>query len=109
LEVDKWSYTEIHPGLLSTIGDPLGKGLEKGLSPVGAALSPVTNTLSKTVGGITKPALGPVVGAKEDKSEVLGGENKDSYVHGKDSLGGRVQTGDNPLGLDQTGKWGFQE
>lgn len=96
-------------GLLSGIGDPIGKGLETGLKPVGVALSPVTNTLGSSVGGITKPALGPLVGEKKERAEVLGGDNKDSYVHGKDSLGGRLQTGDNPLGLDQTGKWGFRE
>ena len=50
-----------------------------------------------------------MLGEKDERMEVLGGENKDSYVHGKDSLGGRVQDADNPLGLDQTGKFGFQE
>jgi hypothetical protein len=68
-------------------------------------VAPLTNA----VGGITKPALGPVAGTKEEKAEVIGGDNKDSYEHGKDSLGGQLQTGDNPLGLDQTGKFGFRE
>lgn len=40
---------------------------------------------------------------------MLGGGNKDSYVHKKESIGGKVQTGENPLGLDQTGRWGFRE
>jgi hypothetical protein len=61
------------------------------------------------VGGITKPVLGPIAGTKDEKAEVLGGNNLDSYERGKQSLGGNLQTGDNPLGLDQTGKWGFQE
>lgn len=69
----------------------------------------LTKPITSAVGGITRPILGPVVGEKEEKAEVLGGDNKDSYEHGKDSLGGRLQTGDNPLGLDESGKWGFRE
>lgn len=91
------------------IGDPLGKAVGTGLSPLGAGLGKVLQPVGNVVGGITKPALGPIAGNQEEKAEVLGGKNLDSYTHGKDSLGGRVQTADNPLGLDQTGKWGFQE
>lgn len=87
----------------------MGKGLGTVLRPVGVGVETVTKPLANTVGGITRPALGPVTGEKEEKAEVLGGNNKDSFEHGKDSLGGRLQTGDNPLGLDQTGKWGFRE
>lgn len=65
--------------------------------------------MTEGVGGITKPVLGPLAGKQEEKMEVIGGENKDSYAHGKDKLGGRLQTGENPLGLDDTGKWGFEE
>ena len=79
------------------------------LSPVGAVVGTVTKPVTSTVGSITRPALGPVAGEKSEKMEVLGGDNKDSYEHGKDSLGGRVQEADNPLGLDQTGKFGFRE
>jgi len=38
--------------------------------------------------------------------DVLGGKNKDSY-EGPEKIAGKEQTGDNPLGLDQTGRWGF--
>jgi hypothetical protein len=79
------------------------------LSPVGAVLGTVTKPLGNAVGGITKPVLGPVAGTTDEKAEPLGGKNYDSYEHSKDSLGGQVQTGENPLGLDQTGKWGFRE
>lgn len=79
------------------------------LRPIGVGVETITKPITSTVGSITKPALGPVVGQKEEKAEVLGGNNKDSYEHGKDGLGGRLQTGDNPLGLDQSGKWGFRE
>lgn len=90
-------------GPLKYVGDPLGKGLGTVLSPVGAGLGKVTGPLGNAVGGITKPALGPFLGKKEEKAEVLGGDNKDSYVHGKISLGGHLQTGENPLGLNETG------
>jgi hypothetical protein len=89
--------------------DPVGEGLNTVLSPVGAAVGTITKPLTKAVGGITKPALGPVAGEHEEKAEVLGGGNLDSYEHGKQGLGGRLQTGENPLGLDDTGKWGFRE
>lgn len=65
--------------------------------------------MGDVVGGVTKPALSPLMGTKDQRSEIVGGDNKDSYVHGKDSLGGQMQSGDNPLGLEQTGKWGFRE
>ena len=79
------------------------------LRPVGIGVETITKPIVSGVGGITRPALGPVAGEKQEKAEVLGGDNKDSYEHGKDGLGGRLQTGDNPLGLDQSGKWGFRE
>lgn len=87
----------------------MGNALGTGLRPVGAVVETVTKPVSDVVGGITKPMLGPIAGAKEEKMEVLGGNNKDSYEHGKQGLGGREQTGDNPLGLDQTGKFGFRD
>ncbi|KAK4986546.1 hypothetical protein LTR66_001005 [Elasticomyces elasticus] len=58
-------------GLLGPILDPLGKGLQKGLSPVGSV-----------VGGMTQP-INP--GKKDDEKEK--------------PMGGKEQTGDNPLGL----------
>jgi len=82
-------------GPLQPVLDPVGKGLGTVLSPVGAVVSGITKPLTSVVGSVTKPALGPVVGTHEE--------------HGKDSLGGRLQTGDNPLGLDQTGKFGFRD
>jgi hypothetical protein len=39
---------------------------------------------------------------------VLGGKNKDSY-NKPEKIAGKEQTGDNPLGLDQTGRWGFED
>jgi hypothetical protein len=83
--------------------------LGTGLRPIGVGVETITKPLTNAVGGITKPVLGPIVGSKDEKMEVLGGNNKDSYEHTKESIGGKLQTGDNPLGLDQTGRWGFRE
>jgi hypothetical protein len=96
-------------GPLAPVLDPLGKGLGTGLRPVGVVVETLTKPVATGLGGITRPVLGPVTGEREEKAEVLGGNNKDSYEHGKQGLGGREQTGDNPLGLDQTGKWGFRD
>jgi hypothetical protein len=49
------------------------------------------------------------MGHEEEKSELLGGKNKDSYESKPESIAGKEQTGQNPLGLDQTGRWGFQD
>ena len=68
-------------GLLSFIGDPVGKGLNKGLSPVG-----------KLVGGVAQP-----FGSGKSNTDKLQGNTKED-----DSLkriGGQEQTGQNPLGL----------
>jgi hypothetical protein len=96
-------------GLLAPVLDPVGKGLGTVLRPVGVGVETITKPVGNALGGITRPALGPIAGEKEERAEVIGGNNKDSYEHGKQGLGGRLQTSDNPLGLDQTGKWGFRE
>ncbi|KAI8932932.1 hypothetical protein NX059_010403 [Plenodomus lindquistii] len=96
-------------GLLSKIGDPAGKVLGTALRPLGAPLEKgLTGPLGNALGGTTRGALGPLMGTEEEKSELLGGKNKDSYA-GEEKLGGREQTGENPLGLDQSGRWGFEE
>ncbi|OAL56405.1 hypothetical protein IQ07DRAFT_554292 [Pyrenochaeta sp. DS3sAY3a] len=96
-------------GLLSSIGDPIGSVLQTGLRPIGAPLEKgVTGPLGSALGGTTRGALGPLLGSEEERSEVLGGKNKDSYA-GEEKIGGKEQTGQNPLGLDQSGRWGFEE
>jgi len=88
------------PGnVLGTALRPLGAPLEKG----------VTGPLGNALGGTTRPALGPLMGHEEEKSELLGGQNKDSYESKPESIAGKEQTGQNPLGLDQTGRWGFED
>ncbi|CAO2652354.1 Nn.00g006370.m01.CDS01 [Neocucurbitaria sp. VM-36] len=97
-------------GLLSFVGDPAGKVLGTALRPLGAPLEKgVTGPLGEAVGGTTRSALGPLMGTEDQKSELLGGKNKDSYESKPEKIAGKEQTGDNPLGLDQTGRWGFQD
>ncbi|KAI5250155.1 hypothetical protein E4T42_05058 [Aureobasidium subglaciale] len=62
-------------GLFSPLGDPLGNALNKALSPVGTAVGGLTN------GGYTK--------SKE----------MDKPKEEEKSIGGKEQTGQNPLGL----------
>ena len=97
-------------GLLSKIGDPAGKVLGTALRPIGAPLEKgVTGPLGNALGNVTRPTLGPLMGEEHEKAEVLGGQNKDSYASGPDKIGGKEQTGGNPLGLDQSGRWGFED
>lgn len=73
-------------GLLSPLGDPLGKALNKGLSPVGSV-----------VGGLAQP-----FGSGASNTDKLRGTSKDaeaSSSQSHSSLGGKEQTGQNPLGL----------
>lgn len=49
------------------------------------------------------------MGKKDERAEVIGGNNKDRYEHTKESIAGKEQTGENPLGLDNTGRFGFRE
>ncbi|KAF1837414.1 hypothetical protein BDW02DRAFT_518998, partial [Decorospora gaudefroyi] len=67
-------------GLLSSIGDPIGATLNTTLRPIGAPLEKaVTGPLGSALGGTTRPALGPLMGHEEERSELLGGKNVDSY------------------------------
>jgi hypothetical protein len=57
-----------------------GNVLGTALRPIGAPLEKgVTGPLGNALGGTTKPALGPLMGHEEEKSEYLGGKNVDSY------------------------------
>lgn len=67
----------------------------------------ITGPLGDALGGTTRGALGPLLGKEEERSELLGGKNVDSYSK-PEKIAGKEQTGQNPLGLDQTGRWGFE-
>ncbi|KAH7406780.1 hypothetical protein DE146DRAFT_630069 [Phaeosphaeria sp. MPI-PUGE-AT-0046c] len=97
-------------GLLSAVGDPAGRVLNTALRPIGYPLEKgVTGPLGNAVGGGTRGVLGPLLGNEDERMEIVGGKNKDSYDSGPDKIAGKEQTGQNPLGLDQSGKWGFEE
>ncbi|KAI4739792.1 hypothetical protein E4T50_09777, partial [Aureobasidium sp. EXF-12298] len=66
----------LYTGLLSFLGDPLGKGLEKGLSPVG-----------NLVGGTGDRMAGFTKQDQPKKGEAY------------EKFGGKEQNGQNPLGL----------
>jgi hypothetical protein len=67
--------SNMETGLLVPLGDPLGSALNKGLSPLGTAIGGITN------GGYTK--------SKE----------MDKAAEEQQSVGGKEQSGQNPLGL----------
>lgn len=93
-----------------TTNHSTGSVLGTALRPIGAPLEKgVTGPLGNAIGGTTRPALGPLMGEDHERSELLGGKNKDSYESKPESIAGKEQTGDNPLGLDQTGRWGFAD
>jgi len=69
-------------GLLSFIGDPVGKALNKGLSPIG-----------NVVGGLAQP-----FGSGSSNTDKVSGNTPKEDEMSK-STGGKEQTGQNPLGL----------
>ncbi|KAF2157310.1 hypothetical protein K461DRAFT_317427 [Myriangium duriaei CBS 260.36] len=79
-------------GILAPIGDPLGKGLETGLSPIGAGIGKATGPVAEGASNVTKPLM-----------ESLGmgdrGELKEQEAQKNETIGGKEQTGQNPLGL----------
>ncbi|KAL2356279.1 hypothetical protein BJ546DRAFT_830066, partial [Cryomyces antarcticus] len=60
-------------GLLSPVGDPLGRGLHKALEPLGIVVSAVTQPLTDGLGSVTKPVLSPFLGTDEEKEEFYEG------------------------------------
>ena len=80
---------------LSPVGNVLGKGFEKGAGPLGAVVEPV-------VGGVMKSGkgFGDTFGVGFGNEE--GGPAKQQeaeHARMKEDVGGKEQTGDNPLGL----------
>lgn len=75
--------------MLSAVGDPLGKGLQTGLKPVGAVVGGVTSPVAEGASKVTTPA-----------ANALGvGKGQESLAEGDGKIGGNPQTGANPLGL----------
>jgi hypothetical protein len=74
------SFTNPTTGLLSFIGDPIGKGLEKTLNPVGSLIGGTGDRMA----GFMK---------QDEQKKGSGGEG------GYEKFGGKEQNGGNPLGL----------
>ncbi|TKA65767.1 hypothetical protein B0A49_09653 [Cryomyces minteri] len=60
-------------GILSPVGDPLGRCLHKALEPLGIVVSAVTQPLTDGLGSVTKPVLSPLLGTDEEKEEFYEG------------------------------------
>lgn len=57
-----------------------GKVLGTALRPIGAPLEKgVTGPLGNALGGSTRGVLGPLLGNEEERMEIIGGKNGDSY------------------------------
>ncbi|ETN39225.1 uncharacterized protein HMPREF1541_05448 [Cyphellophora europaea CBS 101466] len=81
--------------VLSPVGKPLGKGLETAGKPIGGLVEPIVGGISKageTFGNEMSIGFGNKEGgpAKQQEAEA---------AKMKEPLGGKEQTGDNPLGL----------
>jgi hypothetical protein len=80
-------------GLLSPITDGVGQVLEKGLKPIGHVVGQVGNPSGEALINVEKQV-------KKEKGYSDEDNNKpDSELPGGERIGGKAQTGDNPLGL----------
>ena len=65
-----------------------GNALGTGLRPLGAALeTTVTGPLGNLVGEATRGTLGPFLGNREERLEILGGEDKENRKQGQENSG----------------------
>ena len=89
--------------VLSPVGKPLGKGLEQVGKPVGAVLGSVVDggimAGGRAAGGIANTGAGGMdtESMNKDWEKVKEDRRKDEEMH--EPVGGKEQTGENPLGL----------
>ena len=76
---------------MSPVGKPLGKGLETVAAPVGGVVEPLVGGLMKS-GSAFGSAAGVGAGNMEHK-------NREAEEERHRPIGGKEQTGENPLGL----------
>lgn len=81
-------------GLLAPVGDPLGRVLETGLKPVGSGVGALTGPVAEGAAKTTKPLMDAV--GMGDRGEIKEQEKRKQEYK---PLGGKPQTGENPLGL----------
>ncbi|PNS16607.1 hypothetical protein CAC42_4571 [Sphaceloma murrayae] len=79
-------------GLLAPLGDPLGKALGTAVSPIGAGVGKATGPVAEGATQVSKPIMDKL--GMEDR-----GEAKEQAEKKQDRIGGKEQTGQNPLGL----------
>lgn len=83
--------------MLSGVLDPVGSGLGKVLSPVGATVNGITKPATGAIGAGLEPVMDTVM-APARKGQQAGQVSKEQnkpYEH----YGGKEQNKDNPLGL----------
>ena len=78
--------------------DPVGSVLETGLKPVGYGLNTVTGPVTDIVGGVTRPTVGAGIEAGKEKVGAAD-QKRQEEMKLKERIGGKEETGDNPLGL----------
>ena len=83
----------LQPGPLSIVGDPLGKGLEKGLAPLGHVTGKIGEPNGQALLDVQKQMKEE--NGYSDKTSTF---TKDQGPGGK-PIGGAKPTGENPLGL----------
>ncbi|EXJ53995.1 hypothetical protein A1O7_09332 [Cladophialophora yegresii CBS 114405] len=92
------------------LGTSAGDKIESTLSPVGKNVGPVLEKGGGVVGGVVDPVLGGVMRSGKGFGEQLGvgygnaeggpaKAQEAEHKRMKEDLGGKEQTGDNPLGL----------
>lgn len=95
---------------LSSYGNNFGNSIESTLSPVGNVMGKGFETVGKPVGGIVEPLLGGVMrsggafgsavgvgSGNMDKKNAAAAEESEKLKNME--MGGKEQTGENPLGL----------
>ena len=80
-------------GLLAPLGDPLGKAVNTGLSPLGAGVGSLTGSISEGASSVTK-TLTSAAGLPD-----RGEEKQKEEVADMESVGGKEPSAENPMGL----------
>ena len=81
-------------GPLSIIGDPLGQVLDKGLKPIGQITGQVGKPAGEALQNVENQAK-----KEEGYSDKVDHSIPDSELPGGERIGGKTQSGQNPLGL----------
>lgn len=88
---DPRSWTNVILGALAGVGkvlDPVGSALETGLKPVGWSVNGILKPVTDSIGSMIKPFSDPSTAGTYGKP-----------LPKKERIGGKPQTGENPLGL----------